>query len=134
VTTPVSLDDIVPARESDPSQFIGKARIHSVSEAMGTEQTKVRYVVFEPGARSRPHTHPFDQLLHYLQPGIVAIDGSDDIPVAAGEVVLLPAGVPHMHGATPDAPSSHLSIMRDIQSSDFAVPIPPHWQRYRDAP
>lgn len=128
--SPIALTDVVPVRDSDPAQFIGRARIHSVSECLGTGETALRYVEFEPGARSRPHTHPFDQVLHFVRPGIVAIDGGDDVRVEAGEVVLLPAGVPHMHGALAGAPAAHVSIMRQIDS-DFGCPIVPVWERYR---
>ena len=75
IGTPVSLSTLEPARPSEDHQFIGSARIHSVSEGLGPNETMIRYVVFEPGARSRPHTHPFDQVLHFVLDGIVAIDG-----------------------------------------------------------
>ena len=55
--------DDEPHRKAPPEQFIGDARVHSVSELLGTEQTRIRYVVFEPGARTRPHRHSKDQLL-----------------------------------------------------------------------
>jgi quercetin dioxygenase-like cupin family protein len=133
MTRPVfTPDEIAPCRDSDPSQFVGRARIHSVSECMGTQETALRAVFFEPGARSRPHRHTCDQLLYFIEAGIVAVDGDDDQPVAAGELVLLPGGVVHMHGAGPDAPAVHLSIMREIDS-DFESAIPAAWERYRAA-
>jgi quercetin dioxygenase-like cupin family protein len=118
--------DIVPFRDVDPSQFIGAARVHSVSEGMGTDETAVRYVTFEPGTRTRPHRHSRDQLLYFVEAGIVAVDGGEDVPVGAGQLVLLPGGVCHMHGAGPDAPAAHLSIMREIDS-DFETDIPAAW-------
>ena len=122
--------EITPSHEVDASIFIGRARVHHVSEGIGTEETKVRAVFFEPGARSRPHRHTCDQLLYFLEPGIVAIDGGPDQPVGAGQLVLLPGGVCHMHGAGPDAPASHLSIMREIEN-DFETGIPEAWQHLR---
>jgi quercetin dioxygenase-like cupin family protein len=122
--------EITPYRDVDDTQFIGKARVHSVSEGVGTVETAVRAVYFEPGARSRPHRHSADQLLYFVEAGIVAIDGGDDEPVPAGRFVLLPGGVCHMHGAGPDTPAVHLSIMREIDS-DFETGIPASWQRFR---
>lgn len=121
---------ITPYRDVDDSQFIGHARVHSVSEGMGTSETAVRAVFFEAGARSRPHRHSADQLLYFVQGGIVAIDGGDDQPVPSGEFVLLPGGVCHMHGAGPDAPAMHISVMREIDS-DFASDIPEAWHHLR---
>lgn len=126
--------EAIPARGGQRFQFHGRAEIRNVSEAAGTEETKVRHVAFEAGARSRPHAHPFDQLLYFLQPGIVAVDGGDDVLIEAGEVVVLPANVPHMHGACEGAPSAHLSIMREIGSTEYDVPMPAGWERYRAGP
>jgi quercetin dioxygenase-like cupin family protein len=122
--------EIAPYRDVDTSQFIGKARVHLVSEGVGTSETAVRAVTFEPGARSRPHRHSCDQLLYFLEAGIVAIGGGEDQPVEAGRLVLLPGGVCHMHGAGPDAPAAHLSIMREIDS-DFETDIPEVWRHLR---
>ena len=133
MSTVVRGEDAEPWVEGRPEQFIGRAEAHHVSEAMGTDQVMVRHVLFQPGARTRPHTHSADQLLYWLEPGIVAFGGGDDQPVAAGEYVLLPANVPHMHGAGPDAPARHISMMRAIDS-DFDGAIPDEWRRYREAP
>ena len=126
-------EEAEPRVEGRPDQFLGRAEAHHVSEAIGTQEVMVRHVLFEPGARTRPHSHSCDQLLYWLEPGIVAVGAGEDQPVAAGEYVLLPANVPHMHGAGPDAPARHISIMRAIDS-DFGVPIPDEWRRYREAP
>jgi quercetin dioxygenase-like cupin family protein len=120
-----------PYKQGAPDQFIGDAKAYSVSEQLGTEQTKIRYVRFAPGARARPHRHSKDQLLCFLGgPGIIAVDGGDDQLIQDGEFVLLPGGVMHMHGATDDAPTSHISMMSSIDS-DFQSPIPARWERYR---
>jgi len=120
-----------PYKQGDPAQFIGDARVYSVSEMLGTEQTKIRYVRFDPGARARPHVHSKDQLLCFLGgPGIVAVDGGEDQVIEEGEFVLLPGGVTHMHGATDDGPTAHISMMLSIDS-DFESPIPANWDRYR---
>lgn len=120
-----------PHRKAPVEQFIGDATVYSVSELLGTEQTKVRYVAFGPGARTRPHRHSRDQLLCFHGgPGIVAVDGGEDQVLEPGEFVLLPGGVVHMHGATADAPTTHISVMQSIDS-DFDLPLAPQWERYR---
>ena len=114
-------------------QFIGDAYVYSVSEALGTEQTRIRLVRFTPGARTRPHRHSKDQLLFFLDgPGIIAVDGGPDQVIEPGQFVLLPGGAMHMHGATEGAPTSHISMMVSIDS-DFESAIPAAWQHYRDA-
>lgn len=120
-----------PHRQAPSEQFIGQATVYSVSELLGTEQTKIRYVVFGPGARTRPHVHSKDQLLCFHGgPGVAAIDGGEDQIIEPGEFVLLPGGIVHMHGATADAPTTHISMMQSIDS-DFDIPLPPQCERYR---
>jgi quercetin dioxygenase-like cupin family protein len=114
----------------DPGKFLGRARVHSVSEELGTNQFRIRHVFFEPGARARPHMHGADQLLFFPIGGIVAVDGEPDELVAPGRYVLLPGGHVHMHGAAGGAPAEHISIMSYIDS-DFTCPIPESWMQYR---
>jgi quercetin dioxygenase-like cupin family protein len=123
--------DDEPHRKAPREQFIGEARVHSISELLGTEQTRIRYVVFEPGARTRPHRHSKDQVLCFHGgPGVVAVDGGEDQIIREGEFVLLPGGAVHMHGATADAPTTHISMMLSIDS-DFETDIPAGWARFR---
>jgi quercetin dioxygenase-like cupin family protein len=120
-----------PYKEGAPDNFIGAVRVYSVSELLGTEEIRIRLVRFTAGARTRPHRHSRDQLLSFIDgPGIVAVDGGEDQRIEPGEFVLLPGGTVHMHGAAADAPTSHISMMRSIDS-DFESEIPPAWQRYR---
>jgi quercetin dioxygenase-like cupin family protein len=123
-------EEIEDFREGAPEQFLGRVKVHSVSEVLGTDQVRIRAVYFESGARARPHLHSADQLLYFPQAGIVAIDGGPDEPVASGQYVLLPGGIVHMHGAGEDAPAVHISMMREIDS-DFDCPIVEEWSRYR---
>lgn len=121
------------AREVSAPRWAGVApEVHRVSEALGTDELKINALFFEPGVRFRPHSHAYDQVLYYVSgTGVVAVDGGEDIIVSAGEMVLLPAKVPHMHGATNDGPACHISMMRE-SDMDFACPIPEHWRRWRE--
>jgi quercetin dioxygenase-like cupin family protein len=123
-------DEIERFRVGPADRFIGRARIYSVSEGLGTGETLVRAVYFDAGARARPHLHSRDQVLFFVERGMVALDGGPDQPVGAGRYVLLPAGVPHMHGAADGEPAVHISIMSEIDS-DFNCPIPQEWNHFR---
>jgi quercetin dioxygenase-like cupin family protein len=129
----VRLDDVPMASvRGGASNWVGPmAELRRVSEALGTTALAINFVSFEAGVRSRPHLHSQDQVLYYTSgTGVVAVDGGEDQVVPAGEFVLLPANVPHMHGATEDGPASHLSLMHEVDT-DFDCPIPESWQRWR---
>ncbi len=69
------------------------------------------YVTFQPGARTAWHMHPAGQ--HMIVTSGVALTGTRDgkvIEFKEGETVWCPVGVDHWHGATPDAPMTHLVI------------------------
>jgi quercetin dioxygenase-like cupin family protein len=127
-------------RIADPTQLenramssrnlVGRATVHPISPALGTDEIKVNAIYFEPGARFRPHRHPFDQVLYYQYgTGLVAIDGGEDVVVPAGSYVILPADTVHMHGCTDDGPSLQLSMMRDTQTT-FDVEYPEQWRKW----
>jgi len=69
------------------------------------------YVTFAPGARTAWHLHPAGQ--HMVVTSGVALTGTRDgkiIEFNEGEAVWCPPDVDHWHGATPDAPMTHLVI------------------------
>lgn len=69
------------------------------------------YVTFQPGARTAWHLHPAGQ--HMVVTSGIALTGTRDgkvIEFKEGETVWCPADVDHWHGATPDAPMTHLVI------------------------
>jgi quercetin dioxygenase-like cupin family protein len=136
VTDPAGLrpHDVAPhAPLVDPARFVGQATIHQIARALGTDQLRVNVLFFEAGARTRPHLHPYDQILFYAHGvGIVAQDGGEDQRVEPGEFALLPAGHVHMHGAADDGSAMHISMMgrpdntvepdRPFTSWDMSVP------------
>lgn len=137
----------MPARIVDPENVpassgsrgettIGELTVHRIHDELGAGEVQVNVIFFEPGARFRPHQHPYDQILHYVKgTGVVAIDGGEDQIVPEGSFAYLPAGVPHMHGATEDGPAVHVSTMRiaepGVSVTDFACAIPDTWRGYR---
>ncbi len=120
----------IPA-ELSAGRWTARADVHQVHAALGCDELLLNVVYLETGARSRPHSHSYEQVLLYLSgTGVVAVGGGEDQRVETMEFVLLPAGVAHMHGAGDDGPACHLSIMREVDM-DFSCPIPSHWTRWR---
>jgi len=75
-----------------------------------TADMDVCLVNFEPGGRNKMHTHIYDQVLVVTAGrGIVADSNKENI-VNPGDTIIIPAGEPHWHGATPDDKFSHLCV------------------------
>jgi len=70
----------------------------------------VNIVNFGKGVRNKFHTHDYEQILIVTAgKGIVATDKEECI-ITTGDVVLIPAGEKHWHGATADSEFSHIYI------------------------
>jgi quercetin dioxygenase-like cupin family protein len=91
--------------------FVGEVlRQNLVAESDAT-LLRVTAVTFQNGARNKLHHHAADQVLVVTHGrGIVATE-SEELHVAPGDVVYIPAGERHWHGAEPGADFSHLSIL-----------------------
>lgn len=71
----------------------------------------VRQVNFPKGVRNKFHSHTIEQVLIVTAgKGIVATE-SEEIVVTTGDVIFIPAGEKHWHGATADSAFSHLYVM-----------------------
>ncbi len=67
-------------------------------------------VAFDAGSRNKFHIHSGDQILIITEgTGKVATD-SEVLTVSEGDVVLIPAGENHWHGAPDDTSMAHITV------------------------
>lgn len=67
-------------------------------------------VNFSKGARNKFHSHTGDQVLIVTSgKGIVATEGEQKI-VEVGDIIHIPSGEKHWHGATKDSAFSHIAL------------------------
>ncbi len=91
--------------------FIGQSYLAPVS----TSQVGIYNVTFEPGCRNNWHIHHAKQgggqiLICIAGRGYYQEEGKEAIEMRPGDVVNIPAGVKHWHGAAPDSWFSHLAV------------------------
>lgn len=91
--------------------FVGQSYLNMIS----TEQVVVGNVTFEPGCRNNWHIHHADKnggqmLLCTAGAGYYQEWGKEPRKLQPGDVVHIPAGVKHWHGAAPDSWFTHLAI------------------------
>ena len=76
----------------------------------------VNIVNFGKGVRLKFHAHGSEQLLIVTGgKGIVATEDEERV-VTAGDVILVPAGEKHWHGATDDSDFSHIYVLAEGSS------------------
>jgi quercetin dioxygenase-like cupin family protein len=92
-------------------QFTGSVKIDHVFASMPVAGAAWRVVTFQPSARTAWHTHPKGQILIVTAGlGRVQGEGNSIEEIRPGDVVLIPAGEKHWHGASPAAAMTHVAI------------------------
>jgi quercetin dioxygenase-like cupin family protein len=86
-------------------------RIEPLFSAAGPSRLSAALVTFEPGARTAWHTHPLGQTLIVTQgTGWVQQWGGSVQEMREGDVVRIPPGVKHWHGATATSRMTHVAV------------------------
>jgi quercetin dioxygenase-like cupin family protein len=86
-------------------------RVDPLFAAEAQARASAAWVTFEPGARTDWHTHPLGQrLIVTAGCGRVQHWGGVVQEIHPGDVVIIPPGVKHWHGATPSTAMSHIAI------------------------
>jgi quercetin dioxygenase-like cupin family protein len=76
-----------------------------------SERFLIKQVNFGPGVRNKFHSHSIEQVLIVTEgKGIVATD-AEQVTVGPGDIVFIPAGEKHWHGAVKGSTFSHLYVM-----------------------
>lgn len=124
------LDEAQAAEPPNPEDFTGRVRMQNFGAAGGTSELDYLAVYFDAGAHTRPHTHSTDQVLCFIRgTGFLWIAGEERRPMEKDSVVVVPAGVLHMHGANDDQPICHLAV-RAPGPTDWSPPVPDDWREF----
>lgn len=106
--------------------FMGAVRQDPLNEAEAPGRVRAVSVTFEPGARTAWHTHPLGQtLIVTAGMGRVQKQGEPVEEIRPGDVVWIPAGEKHWHGASPTTAMTHIAIHEavDGRSADWLEPV-----------
>lgn len=95
----------------DAQYFTGSVRVQPVFQAVEPSRLSAASVTFEPGARTAWHTHPLGQTLIVTQgTGWVQQWGGAVQEMREGDVVRIPPGTKHWHGATATQRMTHIAM------------------------
>lgn len=91
--------------------FVGSVERQAFVGESDSPMLRVNSVTFHDGAVNKYHAHTFDQVLLVTEgAGIVQVEGEPESHVAVGDVIFVPSGERHWHGAAPGKTMSHLTI------------------------
>lgn len=97
--------------------FIGEVHTRALVDAATSPAVTVTLVRFIAGARNVPHIHGADQLLYITEGAGIVASRETEHQVRAGDIVHVPAGEWHWHGALPEGHMAHLSILPPCQTT-----------------
>ena len=108
-----------PSQKGAAGRFIGSVRIDPLFGAKDLSRTSGAYVTFEPGAHSAWHTHPLGQtLIVTAGTGRVQNWGGLIEEIRKGDMVQIPPGLKHRHGASPRAAMTHIAVQEEIDGTN----------------
>lgn len=115
VVVPVTSESDRPVRLADPEHFTGKAIVAPLFPAEAPSEATAAYVTFEPNARTDWHSHPVGQHLAVTRgSGYIQFWGGERKKISQGDVVWIPPGIKHWHGATSDNSFTHLAVQEHL--------------------
>ena len=131
----VTRADNLPWRSGPAEHFTGEVRVRRLFDSTTSTRASGGIVTFAAGARTAWHTHPRGQILIVTEGlGRVHLWGEPAQVIGVGDVVRIPAGMKHWHGASPDQAMSHIAVQEhlngrvvqwgeQVTAAQYALPV-----------
>ena len=124
----------VPSRRGPADSFTGTVWQDPIIETPAPARVRSGLVRFEPGARTHWHTHPLGQTLFVVSgAGRVATWGGEPRVIRAGDVVWIPPGEKHWHGAGPNTVMEHVAMQEALDGKHVTWMEPVTDEQYKAA-
>lgn len=107
-----------PTRRGPKESFTGTVLQDPIMTPQAPARLASNRVAFEPGARTAWHTHPLGQTLYVIAGvGRIQAKGGPIREIKGGDVVWIPPGEKHWHGAAPTTGMVHISMQESLDGS-----------------
>lgn len=105
-----------PSKKGPADWFTGTVRIDPLFQPQAPSRAIGIGVTFEPGARTLWHSHPLGQRLIVMSGcGLAQRWGGPVEKICPGDVIIIPPGEKHWHGATATTAMSHIAIYEELE-------------------
>ena len=121
-----------PSEKAQADYFIGTVRIDPLNSAPAPARVVCSSVTFEPGARNAWHSHPLGQTLIVTSGcGRAQRFGGPVEEIRPGDVIWIPPGEKHWHGAAPTTAMTHIAIQEQLDGKVVEWMEPVSDEQYR---
>lgn len=104
-----------PSAKGSAEYLTGSVRIDSLFKGSDPARVSGGIVTFEPGARTAWHTHPLGQtLIVTAGVGLIQQWGGPIQEIKPEDVIWIPPGLKHWHGATATTAMTHIAIAEQL--------------------
>lgn len=104
-----------PSTKGSAEYFTGPVRIDPLFQAKDPARAVGASVTFEPNSRTAWHTHPLGQMLIVMSGcGLVQRWDGPVQEIRPGDVVWIPPGEKHWHGATATTAMTHIAVQEQL--------------------
>ena len=125
----------LPSNQGSGDYFTGSVMVTMLFSAHEPSRTTGGVVTFQPGARTAWHSHPLGQtLIVTAGTGRIQQRGGPIEEIRQGDVVRIPPGVKHWHGAAPDTAMTHIAIQESLDGKTAEWKEQVSDKQYRDEP
>ena len=108
----------IPWRSGPAEHFTGEVRIRRLFDSTTSARASGAVVTFAAGARTVWHAHPRGQILIVTEGlGRVQMWSEPVQVIRVGDVVRIPPGMKHWHGASPDQVVSHIAVQEHLNGT-----------------
>ena len=125
----------IPSRAGPAENFTGTVRVQPLFDTSASTRAYGASVSFDAGARTAWHTHARGQVLIVTE-GVGRVQRWGDRPeeIRPGDVVRVPPGAKHWHGAAPTTAMTHIAIveysggrttewMEKVSDAQYGAPV-----------
>jgi quercetin dioxygenase-like cupin family protein len=115
-----------PSAKGPAEWFTGAVRIDPLIQAPAPARVNAGAVTFEPRARTNWHTHLLGQtLIVTAGRGLVQVRDGPIEEIRPGDVIWIPPGEKHWHGASPTTGMTHIAIQEflDGKMGEWLEPV-----------
>lgn len=107
-----------PTRVAPPEYFTGNVMQDPIIATAAPARLVANSVSFQAGARTAWHTHPLGQTLYVIAGlGRIQAKGGPIRELRPGDVVWIPPGEKHWHGASPTNGMTHLAMQESLDGT-----------------
>ena len=121
-TIKITRSGTLTSQQGPAEHFTGSVSVQPLVQPKPPSRTSGALVTFQPGARTAWHIHPLGQLLIVTAgTGRVQRWGDAIDEIKQGDIVWIPPGQKHWHGASPTSAMTHIAIVEalDGKSADW---------------